>query len=432
MLSPSRLTSTPSVPSRRGLDPDARSGRARRVRAAALTIAIACLAGTLLSSTVALAAPITVNLRIEGSTKTLYEGPVSTEAVEIPGFETKSSGGSHPCDVKDNGENGGFGAAGATPTVALRNAALASDLTFDATWFPSINDFDVSQVGEDVANSGENGEYWGYAVNFTTAELGGCQIRLAPGSEVLWAYNFFGLSHLLSLSGPATANLGTPFTVHVTDGQTGQPVAGAAVGQLVGGVTTTTASSPTTDANGNATVVLTQGGSETLKATQSESVRSNGLTICVHSGNDGTCGTTLQHGSEVPPLIAKSLPIVFIAVPRVDGVKNGHSYSRRSAPRILTGSIGALAGEPLREVRLSLTRTRKGHCSAFNGRSAVFKRASCHTAHFFKVADTSSFSYLLPSRLPAGQYVYVIEAVSDSGLITTPANGVSRVVFDVK
>ena len=135
------------------------------------------------------------------------------------------------------------------------------------TWLSTLNgsaslhDFEVTQVGTDV-NGGEAEGFpsWGYAVNFTTAEVGGCQIRLAPGSEVLWAYNFFGLPHLLSLAGPASVNADTPFTVHVTDGQTGEVISGAAIGQLVGGVTNTSASSPTTDASGNATVILTQAG----------------------------------------------------------------------------------------------------------------------------------------------------------------------------
>jgi hypothetical protein len=404
----------------------------KSARSVSLLVCISLCAAVALASTAA-AAPIVVNLRVEGATKTLFEGPVSVEAIEAPGIETKSSAGSHPCDVKDNGGNGGYGAAGAAPTAVLYDAAVAQHLAFDATWSTGLNDFDIEQVGEDVANSANNGEYWGYAVNFTTAEVGGCQIRLAPGSEVLWAYNFFGLSHLLSLTGPSSANIGTPFTVHVADGQTGQPVAGAAIGQLVAGVTMTTGASPTTDANGNATVTLTQGGTQTLKATQAESVRSNGLAVCVHAGNDGTCGTTLMHGSEVPPA-PKPLPIIspFTESARIVGVKNGHIYTGRSAPRILQGSVQSPSGEAPREVRLALERIGRGHCSAFNGSRVAFKRAKCGVLHFFKVADTSSFSYLLPAPLPAGHYVYAVEAINDHGAVTKLANGVSRVVFRVK
>src|SRR5439155_14534528 len=120
---------------------------------------------------------------------------------------------------------------------------------------------------------------WGYAVNFTTASVGGCQIALAPGNEVLWAYNYFNLSHLLSAAGPASVDAGTPFTVHVTDGHTGEAIAGAAVEEAVGGAPSPIAgSSPANaNANGDATVVLNRPGVVTLKATRADSVRSNGL-----------------------------------------------------------------------------------------------------------------------------------------------------------
>jgi hypothetical protein len=390
----------------------------------ALVGVLICGLAASLSPGIAQAAPITVNVRVEGATKTLFEGPVGVEALEAPGIEAKSSGGAHPCDVKDNGSNGGFGAAGAAPIGALYDAAVAQGLPFDATWSGEFNDFLVEQFGEDVANANNNGAYWGYAVNFTTAEVGGCQIRLAPGSEVLWAYNFFGLPHLSKLSGPASVNAGTPFTVHVSDGQTGQPIAGAAVGLLTGGVTQTSASSPTTNASGDATVTLTQAGSVTLKAAQSESVRSNGLTICVHQGEDGTCGTTIP-AKELPHTLPAIVPGPNVV--HADGIRGGHTYSRHSAPRLLSGSVDVPAGGTLSEVSVSLERSRHGHCAVFSGSREAFVRAKCHTQRFFRVARTSSFSYLLPARLPAGRYVYVIRATG------APAKPVSvRVAFRVK
>jgi hypothetical protein len=407
----------------------------------------ALVALLLLLSTSASAAPITVNLRVEGATKTLYEGPVNAEPIEPPGIEPPvieskdTTPGAHPCDVSNNGENGGFGATAATPTGTLYEGAVAAHLSFAAGWFASLNDFRVEQVGEDVANSGGNGSYWGYAVDFTTAEIGGCQIRLAPGSEVLWAYNFFNLPHLLSLSGPTSVDVDVPFTVHVVDGQTGAPIAGAAVGQLVNGVTETSASSPTTDAAGNATVTLSQVGTERLKATQPESVRSNGVVVCVHNGNDGTCGTTetpvacpatSSSCGEAPTRKALPPPPPLPDVVRAGGVLNGHLYSRRGAPRILEGSVEVPFGNTLHEVRIALERSIHHRCFAFGGRRGAFVRASCHATRFFDVADTTSFSYLLPARLPAGRYVYDIEAVDDSGQVTSLASGVSHVVFYVK
>jgi hypothetical protein len=388
----------------------------------------------LVGSTVAQAAPITVNLRVEGSAKTLFEGPVSTEAIpNPPGISTKSSGGPHPCDVAHNGANGGFVPAGASATSALYDATIASGLAFDAEWFESLMDFSVSQVGEDIANSGKNGEYWGYAVNDTTAYVGGCQFQLAPGSEVLWAYNYFNLPHLLDLSGPASVSGGAFFTVHVTDGQTGSPIAGASIGEDVAGVTTPIPGSATTDANGNATLALAHAGTVTLKATQPESVRSNRLVVCVHNGDDGTCGTTVP---VLPKGIPKGAPEIVRTVPAdvamVGGVKSGRHYPHHSGPRILKGLVQVPAGGTLRDVRISIQR-RHGHkCMVFSGARAAFVRARCGVARFFSIGSAESFSYLLPASLPAGRYVYDIEAVDASGHPTKLVPGVSHVVFYVK
>lgn len=379
------------------------------------------------------AAPITVNLRVEGSTSTLFEGPVSTEAVASPpGISTASSAGAHPCDVKDNGENGGFGTAAATPITALHDAAIAHSLTFDASWSATFNDFLVSQVGPDVNGGAPEYPSWGYAVNYTTAGVGGCQFQLAAGSEVLWAYDYFNLSQLLSLGGPASVNAGTPFTVHVTDGQTGQPVAGATIGTVSAGVTATGSSSQTTNAAGDATITLAQAGSQTLKASHAGSVRSNGLAVCVHRGNDGTCGTAL--GTEPP----KALPLILppapkpTDVPKVKGVRANHVYARRHAPRLLGGVIQLGAGATLRQVRISLQRSYRGRCFNFSGRLERFVKAKCHSRSFFSVGSAASFSYLLPARLPAGGYTYEIQAVDSAGRLSSLTNGLSHVRFDVR
>jgi hypothetical protein len=381
-------------------------------------------------------AAITVNVRIEGSAKTLFEGPVSTEGIaESPGISAPSSGGAHPCDVKDNGSNGGFGPTAATPTTALYDAALASGLPFDASWSGSFNDFFVSQVGTDVNGGAPEFPSWGYAVNYTTAGVGGCQFQLAPGSEVLWAYNYFNLTHLLNLSGPAAVNVGAPFVLHVSDGQTGEPISGAALGEVSGGVTTTIPSSPTTDANGNATIVLGHVGAVTLKATRNDAVRSNGLVLCVHNGNDGNCGTTVTSGGGSPPSggMKISTQVATSVIAKVGGVKNGHVYRRRSAPRILSGVVKLSGGGTVRQVRIRLERRHGGHCSGFNGASARFVRLRrCGTASFFSVGGTLSFSYLLPSRLSPGRYVYEIQALDGAGHPTKAVSGVSRVVFYVR
>jgi hypothetical protein len=401
-----------------------------------LLVGLTCLLAMCARGAIAHAAPVMVKLRVEGSTKTLFEGEVTTEGET---FETTSSKGPHPCDYAGNGNNEGFtneGASSGTPTTALRDAALANGLAFNAEWSTKLGDFFVTQVGSDADETEEPYDSWGYAVNDTTAPVGGCQIALAPGNEVLWAYNYFNLHHLLDLTGPTSVDVGTPFTVHVSDGQTGKPIEHAAIGEMVDGVTTTIAGGVSTDANGNATVTVAHAGTVTLKATEAESVRSNGLSVCVHNGDDGTCGTTVlacpADSSGCGPAKVVPPPVPLPDVARASGVLNGHVYSKRRAPRILGGSVEVPGGNTLHAVRIALERRIHRHCFAFSGARGVFVRASCGKLRFFDVADTSSFSYLLPARLPKGSYVYDIEAVSDAGAITKLASGVSRVAFSVK
>lgn len=411
----------------------------RRIRPALAGLFIGLLAVLALCAS-SFAAPVTVKLRVEGSTKTLFEGEIATQG---EAFETESTKSPNPCNYAENGNTEGFpdgGVPSGTPTTALRDGALADGLVFNAKWSVSLGDFLVTQVGSDVNEEKEPYDSWGYAVNDTTAPVGGCQIALAPGSEVLWAYNYFNLHHLLSLTGPASVDAGVPFSVHVIDGQTGQPVSGAAIGEVAAGVTTTIPGSPTTDADGNATITLAHTGTVKLKATQAESVRSNGLAVCVHNGADGTCGTTVENPIACPattsacegPVKVHLPPAPLPEVARVGGVVNGHVYSRRGAPRILEGSVEVPTGDTLHEVRIALERSVRHRCFAFSGRRGAFVHASCHATRFFEVADTTSFSYLLPARLPAGRYVYDIEAMDDAGNVTKLADGVSHVVFDVK
>jgi hypothetical protein len=383
-----------------------------------------------------------VNLRVEGSTKTLFEGAIATEGET---FATKSSVGPHPCDYKDNGSSEGFpngGSSSGTPTTALRDAALANGLEFDAEWFGSgktktenPGDFFVSQVGSDVNESKAPFASWGYAVNNTTAPVGGCQIALSPGNEVLWAYNYFNLPHRLKLSGGATANAGVSFVVHVTDGQTGGAISGAAIGTVAGGITAALSPAAVSDSSGNATVTLSSTGTVTLKATRAESVRSNGLAVCVHNGNDGSCGTTVPTNVEAKKAVPLSplSPLFEGDVAKISGVTNGRVYRRRVAPRILSGAVEIRAGGTLSRVEISLERRYRGRCFQFSGTRVRFVRVrKCSAAHFFSVGASRSFSYLLPAPLPPGRYVFEIQAVEAGGRRTYLVNGTSRVVFRVR
>ena len=219
--------------------------------------------------------------------------------------------------------------------------------------------------------------------------------------------------------------------------RSGEPIAGATIGTVANGVTTPLANSPSTDASGNATVVLPAVGTVALKATQPESVRSNAVDVCVHAGADGTCGTsrsTTGGGAEpirslvvTPGVTAKAL------VARVLGVSNGRVYSRRSAPRVLAGVVTVAPGGTLRQVRIRLQRRVGRRCFDFSGVRERFVRSPrCRAASFFSVGSSESFSYLLPARLPAGRYVYDVDAIETTGRLTPLVDGISPVVFRVR
>ena len=114
------------------------------------------------------------------------------------------------------------------------------------------------------------------------------------------------------------------------------------------------------------------------------------------------------------------------------GVKSGRSYSKRKAPRILKGAVTVPTGATLKEVRIGLMRRNGKRCFVFSGSKERFVKSRCGAVRFFSVGDTESFSYLLPAALPAGHYVYDIEAVDASGRATKLVAGVSHVVFYVK
>ena len=379
--------------------------RSLRVACATTLLAVAT------SATSASAAPVTVNLRIEGSSATLYEGPITTDArtITAPDGSSPPVTGPHPCDYKDNGSNGGFGPSLGTPTTAVYDAAQKLGIGFGATWYSSQNDFFVTQVGSDVNQSSGSFASWGFAVGYTTSSVGGCQIGLSPGSDVLWAYDYFNKAHLLKLTGPATAQVGQPAVVNVTDGQSGQPISGASVG------------STSTDAAGNAGVVFTSTGMQSLKASRSDSVRSNRLDVCVHNGNDGTCGTsapapgTATPTSPVPPPTGKALPVRRAHV-TLRGLRFGQVFGRRHRPRLMEGTVDP-GTTGISAVRLRLEGIRHGRCRDYDPATGTFRRRPCGIgrARWVTVGHGTEFSLLLPGALAPGRYVLDVQAVDGAG-----------------
>jgi len=239
-----------------------------RLRNTALSGALVLL--SLAAAPAALAAPVGVTIRVEGASQTILDEPVTTDGHEV----TPASGGTHKCD----GTNGGAHPSPVpTPTAALDDVTRAHNISWDADWFQSFEDFAVTRVGDESANSSQ---FWGLVVNGQFASSGGCQTRLTQGDEAVWAFDAFSKTAVLRLTGPPTATVGQPLNVQVTDTQTSKPAANASVGGA------------TTGSDGVATLTFNEEGVFRLKADRSDAVRSNTLIVCADPAGAAACTST--------------------------------------------------------------------------------------------------------------------------------------------
>jgi hypothetical protein len=250
------------VPSQLNQNDTQEEGGTIAMRSRKLTVAVVLTllsVSLLAASSSATAAPEKISLRIEGATRTIFEGKVKTEGHIV----TTESGGAHECD----GTNGGANPTpGPTPTAALDSAAASSGFTWNGPWFESFGDYGVSRVAETEQTETE---FWGVLVDYQFSSVGGCQQEVTPGQEVLWAFNAFEAAHFLKLQKAKHSQN----TVVVTDGMTGAPVENATVGP----VNNTTG--VMTNAHGEATLTFSTPGKHPVKASQPGSIRSNAIVI---------------------------------------------------------------------------------------------------------------------------------------------------------
>jgi hypothetical protein len=360
----------------------------------------------------ALAAPVTVDLRIEGPTRTLFEGPVTTD---LRAFQFTGDPVAHRCDGTAVENHGTSPAPVPTRGAAVAAAAAQVPFAIHGAWFdslgsPSFNDIDGENVAFDPGTNRFLAEY----KNAQSASVGSCGDPIGPGDRVLFAYND-GDDPLLALAGPGSAKPGETATVKVTDAASGAAIAGATVG------------GKTTAADGTATVgPFTARGEQDLKASKPGTVRSNRLRVCVSDGHDGSCDTTTPGATPAPGSAPAArdttAPIATIASPR-----KGAVYSRRRAPRLLRGSVTA-DQSGLKSVKLKLTRRAGRRCSYFSGSRERFQRISCGHGWFLPVGESPDWSYLLPKRLGRGRYLLEVLVTDRAHNRGTPA----RVRFRVK
>ncbi len=306
------------------------------MRTSIATLFLASLAA-LLPAGPAQATLTQVNVRIEGRSKALFEGPILTEGHDVSSY--KADGGNaaedlaeHPCDGinKNDPENT---APGATPTAASVDAMnlIGEAEALAGQWYGSFDDYFVMQWGNEEENAEAASRSWGVLVNNVFTSVGGCQYELSTGSEVLWIYNAFesrpilGLfaasEHYSSGTRPLTAQapLDQPFEVEVAaydDHGEGQPpptpertskdtkpYEGARVALVSTSekgfetVQTESLEAVSTNSEGKASITFTTPGWHRIMAGtpldgkgEEAAIRSNRLDVCVPAPGETGCG----------------------------------------------------------------------------------------------------------------------------------------------
>lgn len=388
----------------------------------------------LASASPALAAPVTVKLRIEGKTSTLYEGTVTTDVAPLQ-FTSGADQAPHTCDG-----TAPYGSAstpvptrGAAISVAARTAPFAMEGSFSSygASFTTI-------AGEDVSWDSGTSSYLAEYKNGTLASVGACGDPIQNGDDVLFAWGT-GSESVLALSGPATAAPGQDVALTVTQEDTHAPVAGAQVG------------GQTSAADGTVHVSFADGGPHALKAAKAGAIRSNAATVCITDGHDGFCGTTAPGitttTTTTPTPIPQPVPCTTTgddgrcgspdqraAYGFITSTTEGKHYKKGAGPRQLSGRVD---DEPsgIKDVELRLTRNDRGRCATYDGareRLVTMKRCGASRGRWFTVGTRADWTYLLPAKLPRGRYVLDVRVSDNAGnQDATLARGRNRMVFFV-
>ncbi len=389
----------------------------------ATALVSAALVWTVLVPTALAAGPATVTVRVVGP------GPSYQTLVPLTTVTTNTT------PVVNDG-NSAHSCSGTTATGALQ---LATAGNWGGKWFEGEA---TGYLVETIAGTGLSGSYWNFWHDNEESKVGVCDVEPGSGDSLLFFPECYekcsgSPPSVLSIKAPATVEVGKPVTIEVLSypNPTGAPAPEAEATVTGGGE-----SSQPTNAQGQTTMTFTgderfslyaRGPAEGAAAIPAEAF------ICVHEGNDGTCGTTAPAATTTvaPPssVPSSSRPYTgpFALVARATGLIEGHVYPRRHAPRTLTGHVLAHTG--VDSVNIGLRRSYRGRCYVYDATRERFAMARCGTDSLFKVASGgTSFSYLLPTQLPPGRYVFDIGATDAAGNRVALARGSSRIVFYVR
>ena len=387
-----------------------------RLLAALLPLALTTL--PVAPASAALGAPSTVGVRVLGA------GPAFPALLPLTEVTTTTA-----AVEKAGGSCSGTSAAGALE--------LGTGGNWDGKWNSGFGDYEVISIeGQAYAFDPESNKnyFWSLWLNGRETATGICGTALETGDQVLFFPSCFGSEcpappSVLVLEGPAAAEKGAPvaFTILSYPGSGGQP------GPAAGATVSAEGMSDSADSSGHARLTFARSGSFAVHATASAAVPGE-VRICVHAGNDGSCGTHSAAPSSAAETNGRQSPSPytgpFAVVARALAPSEGRVYRRGHAPRLLSGQV--LAHTAVTSVSLELHRRNRGRCSEYDAVSERFVRARCGHGRYFKVSESAGFSYLLPAPLGKGRYVLDVQATDAVGNRTTLARGTSRIVFYVR
>ncbi len=384
-------------------------------------IAAASVSLLTFSSAASAAGPATVTVRAVGSAPS-YQTLIPLTTVTTNATPVVNDGNNeHSCS--------GTSAAGALQ--------LASAGNWKGAWSAEFSAYFV----ETIAGTALSGAYWNFWHNNEESPLGICGVEPSAGDTLLFFPECYEkcsgpAPSVLGIQAPASAEVGKPVSIQVLSYPN---PAGAPVPMAEATVTGGGESSQPTNAQGQTTMTFTGDERFSLYArgpAEAAAIPAE-VFICVHEGNDGTCGTTAPGGAVAAPQIssvpagAASYKGPFALVAQATALSEGHIYRRGHAPRTLTGKV--VAHTAVVSVSIALRRSYRGRCAAYDAVRERFVSARCGTDSPFKVASGStSFSYLLPAQLTPGRYVFDIQATDAAGNHVALARGSSRIVFYVR
>jgi hypothetical protein len=389
-----------------------------------ILIVLAALASLAPASALA-AGPADVTVRVEDTGDTLLaRSAVHTTTTPV----VKDGNNAHSC----------------TGTSVAGALEVATGGNWSGTWSDAFGYSVEVILGESHLFSSDH--YWGEFVNGVPGN-GACADELSAGDEVLFAPEPTDFSaspdNPMYLSVPATAQRGVAFNVTVNEKVTtfdsSPPFASHTVTQPVQGASVGGA---TTDANGVAAVTLNATGPVGLRATHTGDIRTATETVCVHDGDDGTCGTAAPGVPAAPaaPCIHDGddglcgTPDHKATYGFIKSIREHQHFRKGRGPRELKGTSDPDASG-LKDVELRLTRNDRGRCSRFSGtllRFAQLKRCGASHGTWFSVGSKADWSYLLPKALGRGRYVLDLRTVDGAGNAdVTLARTRNRVVFFV-